>query len=501
MSDQLAKLVENLKEPRILVLGDMILDRYVWGRAGRISQEAPIPILSVSGKEWRPGGAANVVANALIPLGAKATACGVVGDDEDGRLLSARMAELTDRRARILIDTDRPTTVKTRFMGFVQSAGRAAHQMLRVDEEITRTVGADIERKVLDFIGADICDQDCLVIEDYGKGLLSERVLVEAIGLAKAAGLPVIVDPAIDRDFKAYTGATVLVPNRYEASRATGIEITDADTARAASEALANSLALSHCLVKLDRDGMFIYGGGKGAWITNEPLDVYDVTGAGDTVTGVFAALVAAGSDYGAAAEIANAAAGIECGKLGCAPVFKDEIIAALRQKEHGALHKLATLEQLKPILRERRRRGEKVAFTNGCFDLMHQGHIELIKFSRQQGDVLVVGMNGDRSVRELKGPGRPILSQEERAGILGALAEVDYIVVFDTKEVTPLIEEIKPDVLVKGGDYSPDQVVGHEIVERYGGTVCIAPLVEGISTTSIVERVRDIQRTERSED
>lgn len=493
MSEKLASLLEKMGSPRVLVVGDMILDRYVWGRAGRISQEAPIPILLVDRKEWRPGGAASVVANALAPLGAAATACGVIGGDEDGRLLSGRMDELTNRRSRLFVDHDRPTTVKTRFIGYVQSAGRAAHQMLRVDEEDAGPIPPEVERQVLDFAQSNMADHDCVVVEDYDKGLLTPTLLAELIALAKSFGLPVVVDPASRRSYDAYSGATALVPNRFEAFQATGINITDADSAAKAGGKLISDLALAHCLVKLDRDGMCLCSGSRNTMIRNEPLDVYDVTGAGDTVTGVFGALVAAGADFEDAARIANVAAGIECGKLGCAPVYKGEILRALREAEHGAQHKIVTPEQLKPILEERRRRGEKVAFTNGCFDLIHQGHIGLIKFARRQGDLLVVGLNSDRSVRELKGPTRPILGQEERAGILGAFAEVDYIVVFDTLEVRPLVEELRPEVLVKGGDYSPDQVVGHEVVESYGGEVRMAPLVKGVSTTNIVERVREL--------
>ena len=499
LSEKLAGILEKMRVPRVLVVGDMILDRYVWGRAGRISQEAPIPVLSVDRREWRPGGAANVVANALVPLGVTATACGVVGGDEDGRLLSERIGELTGRRSRLVVDHGRPTTVKTRFIGYVQSAGRAAHQMLRVDEEDPAPIPPEVERQVLDFLESNMGAHDCLVVEDYDKGLLTPNLLMEVIGMAKSFGLPVVVDPAIRRSFDVYQGATALVPNRFEASQATGVAIADSASAAAAGDKLLGDLSLGYCLIKLDRDGMCLCSGSRRAMITNEPLDVYDVTGAGDTVTGVFGALVAAGADYEAAARIANVAAGIECGKLGCAPVYKDEILQALRGAEHGAGHKVLEVGRLKALLEERRARGERMAFTNGCFDLIHQGHIGLVKFARSQGDLLVVGVNSDRSVRALKGPTRPVLGQEERAAILSAFAEVDYVVIFDTLEVTPLIEELRPDVLVKGGDYSPDQVVGHEVVESYGGEVRMAPLVEGASTTNIVERVKELHQPEGS--
>ena len=488
--DELADTLENMGSPRTLLVGDMILDRYVWGNAARISQEAPIPVLSVARKEWRPGGAANVV-NALAHLGCEVTACGAIGGDEDGSLLARRMMELTSGRSKLFVDPGRPTTVKTRFVGYVQSAGRAAHHVLRVDEEVTDPLPPGVERQVLGYLESAAGEHDCIICQDYNKGMLTENILAELISLASAAGCPVLVDPALGRSFDVYSGVTALVPNRYEATVATGIEIVDEATAHEACRKLASGLSLGQCLLKMDRDGMYLYlGSDRGVMISTLPLDVYDVTGAGDVVTAVFGALIAAGEDFESAARIANAAAGIAVGKFGCAPVPREELLQTLRSRDRGLLRKLVTVDALNAILAERRARGEKVAFTNGCFDLLHQGHIELVKFSREQADMLVVGMNSDRSVRELKGPNRPILSQQERAGILAALSEVDYIVLFDTVEVTPLIRALKPDVLVKGADYRPDQVVGHEVVESYGGEIRLAPLVEGISTTNIVERV-----------
>ena len=491
MYAELAETVESLGAPRVLVVGDMILDRYVWGSANRVSQEAPVPVLSVTKKEWRPGGAANVV-SALAHLGCQVAACGVVGGDEDGSLLARKLREMTGKRSKIFADTQRPTTVKTRFVGYVQSAGRAAHHVLRVDEEVTDPIPAGLERQVLQYVENAVGDFDCIICQDHNKGMLTENILTELVSLATAAGCPIVVDPpTCGRPYSLYSGVTALVPNRYEAAAATGIEITDEATAHRACAKLAAELSLGQCLLKLDRDGMYLYtGGDQGVAISTVPQDVYDVTGAGDVVTAVFSALVGAGEDFETSARVANVAAGIEVGKFGCAPVYREEILQELRSRDQGLLHKLVSVEAAQRLLAARRKRGEKVAFTNGCFDLLHQGHIELIKFSRQQADVLVVGMNSDRSVRALKGPSRPILGQRERAGILAALSEVDYIVIFDTKEVTPLIEALKPDVLVKGADYRPDQVVGHEIVTAYGGEVRLAPLIEGISTTNIVERV-----------
>jgi len=490
VSETLAKVLTGMGSPRILVIGDMILDRYVWGEASRISQEAPIPILNVRQKEWRPGGAGNVV-NALSHLGAQVTACGVVGGDDDGHLLARCVQELSGNRSCIVVDPQRPTTVKTRFVGYVQSARRAPHHVLRVDEEVTTPVAGEIEREMLDFLANVVGDQDCVICEDYEKGVLTEAVLAEIASLARSAGVPVLVDPKLGRPYRIYAGATALVPNRYEARVATGIEITDEAAARKAAASLVKDLALEHCLIKLDRDGMYLYSqGGRGTMIPTRPRDVYDVTGAGDIVVAVFAALLASGAKPEEAAQLANVAAGIEVGKFGCAPVYREEMLHELRSLDQRLSHKLYSLEALCSALQQRRSRGEKIAFTNGCFDLLHQGHIELIKFARRQGDLLVVAMNSDSSVRKLKGPSRPILGQEERAGVLAALGDVDYIVLFDSTEVTPVIEAVRPDVLVKGGDYRPDQVVGHEIVESHGGKVMIAPLVKGISTTDIVERV-----------
>jgi len=492
MSNHLARLFESIAPARVLVVGDLMLDRYIWGEAGRISPEGPIPVLRVTSEETRPGGAGNV-ASALAALGASVTLCGVIGDDEAGRTLSEQIQRVGATCDGLLVCRDRPTTLKTRYFGYVQSAHRGIQHILRVDRESTDPIPREVASKLLDHAERIMPGQQAVVLSDYEKGLLTEDVLQRLIALARDLGVPVVTDPKRGRPYSIYRGSSVLTPNRYEAQVATGIVPSDAASLAAAARKLLKLAALRHVVITLDRDGMYLAGEGEeGTLIPTRPREVVDVTGAGDIVVGTLAYMLAAGAPMRDAVSVANVAAGIEVGKIGATPVSREEIVAELLGGDE-LLRKLRSLEQAVALADEARRRNGKVVWTNGCFDLFHLGHVEYLRFARRQGDLLIVGLNSDASVRRLKGPQRPITSEGERARLLAALDVVDCIVLFDDDTPERLIRAVKPDVLVKGADYQVDQVVGHELVESWGGRVALAPIVEGISTTEIVNRVLDL--------
>jgi len=492
MSKRLATLIENIGSPRVLAMGDLVLDRYVWGDVSRISPEGPIPVLNVTMEEARPGGAGNVAGN-LARLDAAVSICAVVGEDGPGATLRNQLGELGADTAGIVRCADRPTAVKTRYMGFVQSARRAVQHILRVDRERTGAISAETEDRVIAWLAEAVAGHDAMVVSDYDKGLLTERILSRAYELAAEHGVPTVTDPKIARPYSVYHGTAVLTPNRYETEVATGIAPRDPESLKAAAAALRDMTKARNVVITLDRDGMYVAGEDEaGLMLPARTREVYDVNGAGDMVVSVIALMLASGADIRAAATTANVAAGIEVSKLGAAPVSRSEIVADLLS-ETGVAPKLKTAEAAAELAAEARRRNRKVVWTNGCFDILHVGHYEYLKFARQQGDMLIVGLNTDDSVRRLKGPDRPITGQDERARILGALDVVDCVVIFDDDTPLRLIETIKPDVLVKGADYTRDTVVGADFVESHGGRVALAPVVEGVSTTDIVRRIVEI--------
>ena len=481
----------DLKPLRIVVAGEVILDRYVWGDVERVSPEAPIPVLRATRREEKPGNAGFVMAN-LRALGALPVALSVVGNDRNGRMLQQIFRDLAIDTRALLIDPDRPTTVKERLLGSVQSAHRATQQLLRVDEEDARPLAPVRERRFKAGITSALKSADALLISDIDKGLLTAAVLRALIDTAKRRAIPVIVDPRLSDDYGIYRGATVLTPNRYETERATGLKLTDRDAWRAAAEKLIKELDLQACLITLDRDGMYLAErGGRGTYIPTAPREVYDVTGAGDIVLAFFGFLTAAGMGFAAAAEIANLAAGIEVGRLGTEIISREDLARALQPAHARYEAKIVSELELKNALDRERRAGHKIVFTNGCFDLLHAGHLQILGFSRAHGDVLVVGLNSDRSVRAIKGPDRPIYGAADRARLLAALEMVSYVVVFDDPRAEQIIRRVRPDVLIKGEDWRGKTVDGQSFVEAYGGRVVLAPLLEGHSTTATVARLR----------
>ena len=490
MSENLVHILSNIGRPNIMLVGDFMLDKYVWGEVNRISQEAPIPVLNVASEEIRPGGAGSVASN-LAHLGANIFCYGAIGNDNEGRLLLDNLNDLGVNTEGIVQDSDRPTTVKVRMMGHLQSAGKGIQQLLRIDYEKTEDIEEEKQEVIINKIEDKIQQVDIVLISDMNKGLLSRRILDAVIKSGKDHNVPVIVDPGLTKDYGIYRGATAITPNRFETKLSTGIKITDVNSMKSAGRKLLEENLFEYVIITADKDGMFLYSrDGKCKLIPTVPKDVYDVSGAGDMVLSVFGFVVGSKNSFEDAAMIANVAAGVEVGKVGAVPISKSEILSELMGGSNPLYTKIKVLDELEEILNRHRKENKKIVFTNGCFDILHVGHIEYLKFSRRQGDVLVIGLNTDRSVREQKGDKRPFVSEDERARLISALEDVDYVILFDDLTPEKLIRRVKPDVLVKGEDWKEKGVVGREFVESYGGKVILAPLVKDVSTTDIVSRI-----------
>ena len=490
MSADLVELVHRLGAPRVLVVGDVMLDRYVWGDAERISQEAPVALLRADRREERLGGASSV-ATLLRALGAEVDLIGVVGDDADAGRVRGILADLGVNAEGVAPDSGRPTTVKERYIGRAQA--RHPQQMLRVDFESREPVSGQVENRLRSAVEAALRQADVVLVSDYDKGVCTPGLLAATVAAAKARGVKVVADPTRGGDYAKYAGCSAITPNRLEAGLATGRTIaTTADALRSAAE-LRDRLGLEAGIVTLDKDGMALaHRDGRSGVFPTRPRHVYDITGAGDMVMAALGLALAAGADYDPAIRLANVAGGLEVEKIGVVPVTRDELLADLH---HGATEpagdKVLSLPRLVADLDRRRRAGQRVAFTNGCFDVLHAGHVQYLREARRQADCLVVGLNSDSSVRQLKGPGRPVNGADARAAVLTALADVDYVTVFAEPTPLTLIRAVRPDVLVKGADYHKDEVVGAAEVEAAGGRVHLAGFRPGYSTTTLIDRMR----------
>ena len=490
MYRRLVQLVENLGRPRICVVGDLMVDRYVFGDAERISPEAPIQILRAADEESRLGGAGSVVNN-LVALGAGVSAFGVVGCDAAGGQVLRELRAAGAKTAGVIMARGRPTTIKTRFVGRAQH--RIPQQVLRVDWEDAAPLPREVEDRLLARFAKADKTADAVVVSDYDKGVLTPRLTQGVIRLARRRRLPVLIDPIKGCYYAKYRGATLLTPNRMETELASGIRLTGPDAIRRAARKLLDDLRLDALVITLDKDGAYLaIRGDGGEAVPTRPRLVYDVAGAGDMVIAVIALAVSAGAALVDAVRLANVAGGLEVEKFGVQTVTRDEIIAELLGEARHAGDKLRALNDLLVDLDRHRRLGRTIVFANGCFDLIHSGHVEFFDFAGRQGDVLVVGLNSDRSVRALKGPMRPICSERERARVLSALEVIDYIAIFDEDTPLRLIQAVRPNVLVKGEDWRYKGVVGRKFVESHGGRVVLSPLVKGLSTTELVRRIRE---------
>lgn len=475
----------TIGRPRLLILGDLILDRYSCGTAERISPEAPVLVLRSEDEQSRLGGAASVAA-LLAALQADVALLGVTGADADACVLRRLLGERGIDYSGVRCDQHRPTTVKNRFLGRTEQ--RNPQHLLRVDREIREPLSAKLEQRLLDSLQRHIRECEAVLISDYAKGVCTPRLLAEAFRLAAVAGVPVLVDPAHVGDYSRYRSATVLTPNRIEAETAAALRIATFQDAWTAGRQLQAACAAEAVVVKLDRQGLALVAGQSDRQFAAQSKAARDVTGAGDMVLAMLGLCRAAGLPWDEAAELANVAAGLQVERLGVAPVSRTEILAELdvAQSIRNSC-KLVSLDEAAELAESYRRAGKKIVFTNGCFDLLHAGHLECLQQAAALGDVLFVAVNGDESVRRLKGPSRPVIGQEHRAALLGALGCVQHVLVFHEQTPHKLLQVIRPDVLAKGGTCPPQEVIGREIVEAYGGEVRLTGRKEGVSTTEIL--------------
>lgn len=493
----LAAALSRWKPFHALVVGDFMLDRLVYGDAERLSADAPVPVLLVRKEEERPGGAANVCLD-LVALGGSVRAFGVVGADANGERLRAALASEGVDASGLAADTERPTTTKESLIGLAQT--RHPQKMFRLDRESRRPLSAAMNARIAEAVGAALSrgGVDVVCIEDYDKGVCSEALCREIIDRCRKAGVPVLVDPARTEDYARYAGATAITPNRTEAETASGLP-TDAQGDSEVNGRVARALAERHgfdaVVLTLDRHGALLHErSGATHAVPTVARTVYDVTGAGDMFLAGLAAARANGIGWVDAVRFANAAAGLEVEVFGVQPIpFERVHHAILTQCSPG---KVRSLEEIVIEVAARRREAARtgtpfrVVFTNGCFDVLHAGHVTLLDRAAEMGDLLIVGINDDASVRGLKGPSRPINPLEDRLRVLSALGSVGAVVAFAGQTPMDLIERIRPDVLVKGGDYTPDRVVGRTFVESYGGRVALVDMVNGRSTTATVARM-----------
>lgn len=479
-------LSQAMTRQTVLCIGDLMLDEFVYGDVSRISPEAPAPVIAARRSEINVGGAGNVARN-IASLGGTCLFVGLIGDDEAGKTLQTAFSSCDSIKASLIRDPSRPTTRKMRFV----SEHFSTH-MLRADWELATPASADIERQLIDAILPQIARADIVLLSDYAKGVLTASLIRAVIDAAKQHGKRVIVDPK-SANFSIYRGATLLTPNRKEFAEATRSRAaTPAEIAKAAQEMIATTQC-DALLVTQSEDGMtLVPRDGAAIHVPALPVKVRDVSGAGDTVAAALALALAAHADWDAALRIANAAAAVAVGKTGTAIVTQAELRRAILPHAFlAAEDKIAERNDLGARLVRWRKQGLRVGFTNGCFDILHPGHVKVLTAARGACDRLVVGLNSDLSVRRLKGEDRPVQNERARAEVLAALEAVDLVVIFEEDTPLDLITQIRPSVLVKGGDYTREQVVGHEVVAAHGGEVVLVDILQGHSTTSLVQRAR----------
>jgi D-beta-D-heptose 7-phosphate kinase/D-beta-D-heptose 1-phosphate adenosyltransferase len=480
--------IDKLSAAKVLCLGDVMLDRFISGAVKRISPESPVPVLSVQRRAAVPGGAANVARN-VASLGGQCTLVSVVGDDEIAGELSRAIESVPGIKAELLRQPGRPTSEKIRFVAQGQ-------HMLRTDSETSEPISAELEDALLAALEGLLPAHDVLVLSDYAKGVLTDKVVAGAIRMARAKGLPTVVDPK-SAQMARYAGATVITPNAKEVFDAIGIDPTESDEfAIHAGKALIDQASLQNVLVTRAHRGMtLVRGSGEFKHLAASAREVFDVVGAGDTVVATLALSLGVGHDMEVSAVLANTAAGIVVGKRGTATVSQTELRDALQQEAHGGLKqlhdKIVTLAEAQALVEGWRHDGYKIGFTNGCFDILHIGHLSILNFSRAHSGRLIVGINTDASVRKLKGASRPINSEDDRALLLAGMAAVDAVVLFDDDTPLQVIQSLQPDVLIKGADYTVDRIVGAEVVLGRGGQVLTCDLVPGRSTSNIVNAVK----------
>jgi D-beta-D-heptose 7-phosphate kinase / D-beta-D-heptose 1-phosphate adenosyltransferase len=467
------------KTPRILVIGDLMIDHYLWGGCERISPEAPVQVVDIAKETTVLGGAGNVISN-LSALGANICVAGVVGDDEIALELLGMLSVLRVSTEGIVSQEQRKTSKKSRIIASNQ-------QIIRYDRESKETIAVESEAKIIQYAKSVMESCDAVVLSDYGKGVVTNDVAKGIIDIARSMGKKVLVDPK-GKDYTKYHGAYMLTPNKKEAQEATGILINNDESLKNALEHLKSSCDLGCSMITLSEDGIAIDDGTVRRFPT-VAREVFDVTGAGDTVIASLSYALSVGMSIDDASRFANKAAAVVVGKIGSATVTLDEIAeyeATLHQSD--SRNHLKSPEQIMEIVKKLKAKKKRIVFTNGCFDILHVGHVKYLQEAKSYGDILIVGLNTDASVRLLKGPTRPVNNEDDRAYILGALEAVDYVVLFGDETPRELIKSIAPDILVKGGDYEGKSVVGTE----FAGELRLVQFVDGKSTTAMIEKINN---------
>jgi D-beta-D-heptose 7-phosphate kinase/D-beta-D-heptose 1-phosphate adenosyltransferase len=474
------KIPSTFSSLKILVIGDLILDKYVWGEVSRTSPEAPVPIVLTRSEQYVPGGAANVVSN-LRAMDASVTVMGIVGADDYGNKLIKLLADLGAHTEKILQDSNRPTILKTRIIAQGQ-------QLIRIDQEKCEPIDHAMAQQLANRYRQILEGFDGVILSDYQKGLLTADFLQALISEARQCKVPIIADPK-GADYSKYKGVNLLTPNVKEAQEASHIPIEDGESLCRAGFHLLKSVHADAIAITRGRDGVSVFQPpSRVDHIAGHTREVYDITGAGDTFISHLGLGLFSGMTYVEAAQLGNYAGAIVVGKLGVASVSPQELLAFIKEETYSTKRK--TLAELTVLVNDLKSQGKRVVFTNGCFDLLHIGHIKFLQQARECGDCLIVALNSDSSVRALKGPPRPIIGENERADILAALNSVDYVTIFYDETPEAVIKALQPDVLVKGKNIPLEEVVGREIVESYGGQVRLLPVLHDISTSKLLDLI-----------
>jgi len=481
-TEDLSEALERVRGARVVVVGDVMLDRFVHGTVERISPEAPIPVMHVEREDQMLGGAGNVVRN-LAGLGARPAFISVIGDDAAGQELQKLVSDATGDLGHLLLDRNRVNTIKERHVALHQ-------QLLRVDRGTTQPLPSALAYTLVSTVESHLEEARVLVLSDYGKGVLGPATIQALIAAARSRDVKVIVDPK-GRDFGRYRGASVVTPNRRELAEASGLPCGTDEEVVAAARLVSKACGIQAVMATRSEQGMTLYDDGGARHLAARAREVFDVSGAGDTVVAALAAGLAGGLSLYDAAHLSNIAAGIVVGKVGTAVTTPDEIMQTVHAQEFMAAgSKLMGLNEARAKVHRWRQAGLKIGFTNGCFDLLHPGHVSLVAQAAARCHRLIVGLNSDESVSRLKGPRRPVQSAMSRATVLSSLASVDGVVIFEEDTPERLIRALKPDVLVKGADYDVSQVVGADFVQSYGGEVFLAELAPGHSTSNTIAKL-----------
>ncbi|MBW1916430.1 MAG: D-glycero-beta-D-manno-heptose-7-phosphate kinase [Deltaproteobacteria bacterium] len=476
--------LRDLSSLKVLVAGDFMLDEYLWGEVERISPEAPVMVVNVEHETRVLGGAGNVVNN-LIGLGAQVEVLGLVGQDQPGAQLREELQRLEIDPRGLITDPGRQTTRKTRVVGGNQ-------QIVRLDREHRHRAGEEFEQAGLRHLQDCLPSVDAIIVSDYGKGLLTPRLLSGLIDQGRKHDLPVVVDPK-GNDFSRYRRATMITPNRKEAEAAVGFSLSHPDELIRAGNILCRDLQTEAILITQGPAGMTLFRPlAPALHIPAQTREVYDVSGAGDTVVAVVTLGLARWRDAALAATLANIAAGVVVGKVGTAPIYRPELEEELQACGELSYEKIVSLAELRLLVPRLQAQGKRVVFTNGCFDLLHWGHIKFLEESRRQGDVLIVALDSDASVQRVKGEGRPVIGEQQRLRMLAAFKAVDYVTLFASDQLPEILMTLRPEILTKGSNYPETEVAGHELVRSYGGEVVLIPITDAISIRGLIRQIKE---------